>query len=39
MQDTDAKMVSTLLTQLVLQGVHVWHEMMMGNDPFAEPQA
>lgn len=37
--EMDAKMVSSLLTQLVLQGVHVWHELMAGNDPFAEPQA
>ncbi len=37
--ETDAKMVSTLLTQLVLQAVHVWHEMMSGKDPFGEAQA
>ncbi|QQS01184.1 MAG: hypothetical protein IPK37_01480 [Austwickia sp.] len=37
--EVDAKMVSTLLTQLVLQAVHVWHEMMTGKDPFGEAQA
>ncbi|SEW28750.1 hypothetical protein [Austwickia chelonae] len=36
---TDVKLVSSLLTQLVLQAVHVWHEMMMGRDPFSQEQA
>lgn len=33
---TDAKMVVTVLTQLVIQAVHIWHEHMSGNDPFGD---
>ncbi|MBW3084523.1 hypothetical protein KEM60_00711 [Austwickia sp. TVS 96-490-7B] len=39
MPDSDPKMISTLLTQLVLQAVQVWHELMLGRDPFGEGQA
>jgi len=34
MPDADARMYAALMTQLVLQAVQLWHELMMGRDPF-----